>query len=142
MLPLAREIHDLIAVEARAALDSGWAELQLDDGDVGPTIHLEPIKMEAAALGVYFDSEELVICTPGRKGLSCEFFSQDRDEIKERVRALAAAVIAGKYVERARKNTTELVGEWPGPEGMEQAKRAPLLASGTGRWQATTYEPY
>jgi hypothetical protein len=114
MLELTREIHDLIEVEARTALDSGWAELRMEEGEIGPMLHLEPVKLASAPLEVFFDSNELVVCSPGRKGMACEFFSQEQDEIKERVRALAAAVVAGNYVERQRSASSEMVAEWPG----------------------------
>lgn len=144
MLQMAQEMHDLIAVEAGRALDSGWADLRLEEGDVGPSIHLEPIKLAAAPLEVYFDSVELVMCSPGRKGMSCEFFSQDPEEIKEQVRALAVAVVAGEYVERLRAGTSELAAEWPGPQGTEKAIREALITAGAsgGEWTPIAYEPY
>jgi hypothetical protein len=144
MLQLAQEIQDLIAVEARRALDSGWAELRLEEGDVGPSIHLEPIKLAAAPLEIYFDSTELVVCSPGRKGMSCEFFSQDPEEIKQQTLALAAAVVAGEYVERMQSGTSELAAEWPGPQGTEEATREALITAGAGggEWTTIAYEPY
>jgi hypothetical protein len=95
MLPIAHEIHDLVEVEARRALDSGWAELRLEEGEVGQSLHLEPIKLASAPLEVYFDSEELVVCSPGRRGMGCEFFSPDVEEIKGKVRSLAAGLVGG-----------------------------------------------
>lgn len=144
MLQIAQEIHDLVAVEARRALDSGWAELRLEEGDVGPSLHLEPMKLAAAPLEIYFDSAELVVCSPGRKGMSCEFFSQDPEEIKEQARALAAALVAGEYVERLRAGTSELAAEWPGPQGKEEAIREALITAGAGggEWTTIAYEPY
>jgi hypothetical protein len=144
MLQIAQEIHDLVAVEARQALDSGWAELRLEEGDVGPSLHLEPMKLAAAPLEIYFDSAELVVCSPGRKGMSCEFFSQDPDEIKEKARTLAAALVAGTYVERLRAGTSELAAEWPGPQGKEDAIREALITAGAGggEWTTIAYEPY
>lgn len=144
MLQLAHEIHDLIAAEVQQVLDSGWAELRLVEGDVGPSLHLEPMKLAAAPLEVYFDSEELVVCSPGRKGMSCEFFSQDQAEIKARVLALAAAVVAGEYVERMRMGTSELAAEWPGPDGTEETIREALITAGAGggEWATVAYEPY
>lgn len=145
MLKLAREIREMIEAEARDALASGWAELRVEEGDIGTSLHLEPVKLASAPLEIYFDSEELVVCSPGRKGMSCEFFSQDPGEIKERVRALAAAVVAGTYAERARSGTIELLAEWPGPEGRETAKRDALVAFGAspgGELQTIAYEPY
>jgi hypothetical protein len=144
MLQLAHEIYDLVEVEAREALDSGWAELRLEEGEVGPSLHLEPMKLASAPLEVYFDSDELVVCSPGRKGMGCEFFSQDTEETKERVRALAAALVAGSYVERVRTGTSELRAEWPGPQGKEEALREALITTGAGggEWTTIAYEPY
>lgn len=145
MLELAREIQEMIEAEARDALASGWAELRVEEGDIGLSLHLEPAKLASAPLEVYFDSEELVVCSPGRKGMNCEFFSQDPDEIREKVRTLAAAVVAGTYTERTRPGTIELLAEWPGPEGRETAKRDALSVFGSsagGEWTTVTYEPY
>jgi len=144
MLGLARKVHDLIAVEAREALESGWAELSLEEGDVGPALRLEPMKLACAPLEIYFDSAQLVLCSPGRKGMGCEFFSQDQGEIREKVRALAAALVAGSYVERLRDATSELVAEWPGPAGTEEARREALISTGasSGSWTTISYEPY
>jgi len=144
MLRLASEIQELIEVEAQDALASGWAELTLTDGDLGPSLRLEPVKMTCAPLEIYFDSEQLVICSPGRKGMSCEFFSEDRDEVKSRTLALAAAVVAGSYAERMRQGSSELEAEWPGPDGREKAVREPLIASGLGggEWVGISYEQY
>lgn len=144
MLELTREIHDLIEVEAREALTSGWAELRMEDGEIGPMLHLEPAKLASAPLEIFFDSEELVVCSPGRKGMACEFFSEDREEIKERVRALAAAVVTGNYVERQSNASSELVAEWPGPQGTEKSVREALISSGYGggTWTTLAYEAY
>jgi hypothetical protein len=144
MLEFVREVQELMEVEARTAVASGWAELRLDEGEIGTSIHLEPVKLASAPLEVYFDSVELVVCSVGRNGMSCEFFSQDTGEIKGQVRALAAAVVAGNYVERLSKGTSELLAEWPGPEGQEEAKREALVASGGGGtgYRTVTYEPY
>ncbi|HEU5064073.1 MAG TPA: hypothetical protein VFT79_13120 [Solirubrobacterales bacterium] len=144
MLELPRKIHDLIEGEARAALTSGWAELRIEEGEIGPSLHLEPAKLASAPLEIFFDSDQLVICSPGRKGMSCEFFSEDPDEITERVRALAVAVVTGTYVERQRSTSSEIVAEWPGPDGKEKAVREALIASGYGggTWTTLAYEPY
>jgi hypothetical protein len=144
MLGLAREVHDLIAVEAREALESGWADLSLEEGEVGPALRLEPMRLACAPLEIYFDSAQLVLCSPGRKGMGCEFFSPDQGEIKAQVRALAAALVAGSYVERLRDATSELVAEWPGPAGTEEARREALISTGasSGSWTAISYEPY
>ena len=115
MLELVGEIQELMEVEARQALDSGWAEVRLEEGEIGPSLHLEPVKLASAPLDVYFDSEELVVCSPGRKDMSCEFFSQDTGEIKERVRVLVAAVVAGNYVERMRTGTSGSSSRTPVP---------------------------
>jgi hypothetical protein len=143
MLELAREIQEMIEVEAHSALTSGWADLTVIENEVGTSLHLEPVKLSSAPLEIYFDSSELVVCTPGRKGLSCEFFSDNPDEIKERVQALVAAVVAGSYKERLRRGSSELMADWPGPDGGEKATREPLIpASGVGPWTTVTYEPY
>lgn len=144
MLELALEIQEMIEAEARDALASGWAELRVEEGDTGPSLNLEPVKLSSAPLEVYFDSAELVICSPGRHGMTCEFFSEDVEEIKKRIMSLVAAVVAGNYSERSKKNSIELVAEWSGPEGREEARREPLLATGAGgeEWQVVEYEPY
>jgi hypothetical protein len=144
MLELAREIQEMIQGEAQEAISSGWADLTIDEGEIGPSVHLEPVKLASAPLEIYFDSNELVICSPGRKGMSCEFFSDDEEKIKAQVRALAAAVVAGSYVERLRDGTSELLAEWPGPEGKEEAIREALISSGAGGGELSTiaYEPY
>ncbi len=144
MLELAREIQEMVQREAREAIASGWADLTIDEGEVGPSVHLEPVKLASAPLEIYFDSTELVICSPGRKGMSCEFFADEEEKIKARVRALAAAVVAGSYVERLRDGTSELLAEWPGPEGTEEAIREALISSGAGGGELTViaYEPY
>jgi hypothetical protein len=144
MLELAREIQEMIQGEAQGAISSGWADLTIDEGEIGPSIHLEPVKLASAPLELYFDSTELVICSPGRKGMTCEFFSDSEETIKAQVRALAAAVVAGTYVERLRDGTSELLAEWPGPEGKEEAIREALISSGAGGGELTTivYEPY
>lgn len=143
MLELAYEIQELIEAEARDALTSGWAELTVAEGDIGPSIHLEPMKLACAPLEIFFDSSQLVICSPGRKGLSCEFFSEEERQIKERVQALVAAVVSGQYVERVRKGSSELVANWPGPDGREEATREALVSlGGSGSWTTIDYEPY
>jgi hypothetical protein len=144
MLELVREIQEMIQREAREAISSGWADLTIDEGEIGPSIHLEPVKLASAPLEIYFDSSELVICSPGRKGMSCEFFSDSEEKIKTQVRVLAAAVVAGSYVEQLRDGTSELHAEWPGPEGTEEAIREALISSGAGGGELTviSYEPY
>jgi hypothetical protein len=143
MLELAREIQELIEVEAQSALTSGWADLTVVENDVGTSLHLEPVKLSSAPLEIYFDSAELVVCSPGRKGLSCEFFSEDPEEIKERVRTLATAVVSGSYSERLRRGSSELLAEWPGLTGTEEAMREALIpSSGTGPWMTIAYEAY
>jgi hypothetical protein len=144
MLEFVREIQELVHAKAKIAIETGWAELRLEENDVGPSLHLEPMKLAAAPLEVYFDSELLVVCSPGRKGISAEFFSEDREEIKSKVEALAAAVVTGTYGERLRQNSSELVAEWPGPngEGTEEALRTALIATTGGGWEQIVYEPY
>jgi hypothetical protein len=143
MLELAREIQEMIEVEAEAALTSGWADLTVVENDVGTSLHLEPVKLSSAPLEIYFDSVELVVCSPGRKGLSCEFFSDDPGEIKARVGALVAAVVAGTYKERLRRGSSELLADWPGPSEPEEARREALIPSGGfGPWTTVSYDPY
>lgn len=144
MLELAREVVELLEEEARQPLAAGWAELRIEEDEIGPTVFLEPMKLEAAPLEVYFDSEELVICSPGRNGMVVEFFSEDRAEIKDRVRALAAAAIAGAYSERLGEGGAVSMAEWPGPDGPQRVAR-----SGLGRpqpagesWREVGYQPY
>jgi hypothetical protein len=144
MTELAVEIRGILEAEAREALASGWAEVREEEAEIGLTLYLEPMKLEAAPLEVYFDSDQLLVCSPGRKDMVCEFFSEDPDEIKRQVRALALAVVDGSYAERVQEGTTEIVAEWPGPEGRQRATRS-LLAMrrpGDDGWRAVTYEPY
>lgn len=138
------EIQSLLEEEARAALTAGWAEVQVDDVAIGPTIHLEPVKLEAAPLEVYFDSDQLVVCYPGRHSMVVEFFSEDGEEIKRQVRALAAAIVGGSYGERFKERTTEVEAEWPGPEGTQRASRSVITVPGAERmpWTAVVYEAY
>jgi hypothetical protein len=141
---LAAEIRKILEVEAREALAAGWAEVREEEAEIGLTLYLEPMKLAAAPLEVYFDSDELLVCSPGRKDMVCEFFSEDTAEIKRQVRALAAAVVTGGYAERVQEGTTEIVAEWPGPEGRQQATRS-LLAlrrPGNDGWRVVNYEAY
>lgn len=144
MLQLAREVQEILEEEARSAIDAGWAEVRIEEGDLGPSLHLEPIKLEAAPLEIYFDSEELILCSPGRHGVVVEFFSEDPGEITERVRALVAAVVSGRYTERMGGGGAETVAEWPGPDGTEQATRSAIGESPTQpkSWRTISYEPY
>lgn len=144
MLDLAREILKILEEEARSTVSAGWAEVRVEEGDLGPTLHLEPMKLQAAPLEIYFDSEELVVCTVGRHGMVIEFLSEDPEEIERRVRTLVAAVVAGGYSERMRGRSGEAVAEWPGPDGPEEAKRSGLenpMAPPRG-WHTISYEPY
>ena len=144
MTSLAVEIKEILEVEAREALTAGWAEVREEEATIGLTLYLEPMKIAAAPLEVYFDSDELLVCSPGRNDMVCEFFSEDPEEIKRQVRALTAAVVAGSYAERVQEGTTEIVAEWPGPDGTEQATRSLLAirARGEARWREVSYEPY
>lgn len=144
MLELAREILKILEEEARSTVAAGWAEVRVEEGDLGPTLHLEPMKLAAAPLEMYFDSEELVVCTVGRNGMVIEFLSEDAEVIKRRVRTLVVALLAGDYCERMRGRSGEAVAEWPGPDGPEEAKRSGLgnpLAPPRG-WHTISYEPY
>jgi hypothetical protein len=141
---LAIEIKEILEIEAREAIDAGWAEVREVEAEIGLTLHLEPLKTAAAPLEVYFDSDQLLVCSPGRKEMVCEFFSEDPEEIKRQVRALTGAVVAGSYAERVQQGTTEIVAIWPGPDGRQEATRS-LLAmrrpDGDG-WRDVSYEPY
>lgn len=144
MTSLAAEIKEILEAEAREALAAGWAEVREEETEIGLTLHLEPIKIEAAPLEVYFDSDQLLVCSPGRKDMVCEFFSEDPEEIKRQVRALCAAVVSGNYSERVHEGTTETVAEWPGPDGPQEATRTLLAVKlpGDHDWRAVSYEPY
>lgn len=144
MSELAAEIKEILEAEARDALAAGWAEVREDEAEIGLTLHLEPMKLAAAPLEVYFDSDLLLVCSPGRKDMVCEFFSEDPQEIKRQVRALAAAVVSGSYSERMQEGTTEIVAEWPGPDGTQQATRTLLALKPPGNpaWRLISYEPY
>jgi hypothetical protein len=138
------EVKEILETEARKALATGWAEVRVDEAEIGLTLHLEPMKLQAAPLEVYFDSDQLLVCSPGRNDMVCEFFSEDVEEIKRQVRALTLAVVSGSYVERLQEGTTEIVAEWPGPAGTQQATRS-LLAMrrpDDDGWRTVAYEPY
>jgi hypothetical protein len=142
---LAVEIKEILEAEAREALDAGWAEVREEEGEmIGPTLHLEPLRPAAAPLEVYFDSDELLVCSPGRKEMVCDFYAEDPEEMKRQVRALAAAVVSGNYSERVHEGTTEIVAEWPGPDGRQEATRSLLMIRRPGKhaWREVTYEPY
>jgi hypothetical protein len=141
-LPL--EIQFILEEEACDALAAGWAEVRLDEEGIGPTLHLEPMKLQAAPLEVYFDSDQLVICYPGRHSMVAEFFSEDPEEIKPQVRGLAAAVVAGTYAERRKEGTTEVEAEWPGPWETQRSSRRVIAVPGAEKvpWSAVEYEPY
>lgn len=144
MSVLVREIQDLLEAEARDSLSAGWAEVRLSEGAVGLTLHLEPMKIDAAPLEIHFDSDELVICYPGRNSMVVEFFSEDPDDIKPQVQALAAAVIAGSYSERKKEGSTDVEAEWPGTEGTQRATRTVIAVPGTqdNPWREISYEAY
>jgi hypothetical protein len=144
MTSLAVEIKEILEAEAREALAAGWAEVREEEAEIGLTLHLEPMKLAAAPLEVYFDSDELLVCSPGRKDMVCEFYSEDPEEIKRQVKALTAALVSGGYSERVQEGTTEIVAEWPGPEGRQRATRS-LLAMrrpGIDGWRPIDYEAY
>ncbi|HXR60248.1 MAG TPA: hypothetical protein VN732_02870 [Solirubrobacterales bacterium] len=144
MLNLEQETREILETQARDVLAAGWAELRVVEVEIGLTLHLEPIKQDAAPLEIYFDSDQLVVCAPGRHDMVCEFFSEDAAEIKRQVRALAAAVVAGTYAERVKDGTTEVAAEWPGPDGPQEATRTVLAVVGSDSrpWRSVTYEPY
>jgi hypothetical protein len=141
---LTTEIKEILATEAREAIAAGWAEVREDEAEIGLTLFLEPMKLTAAPLEVYFDSDQLLVCSPGRNDMVCEFFSEDPEEIKRQVRALTLAVVSGHYAERLQDGTTEIVAEWPGPDGTEQATRSLLALKRPGMesWRTVAYEAY
>lgn len=141
---LAAEIKEILDAEARDALAAGWAEVREEEAEIGLTLYLEPMKFSAAPLEVYFDSDQLLVCSPGRSDMVCEFFSEDPEEIKRQVQALAAAVVSGSYSERVQEGTTEIVAEWPGPEGKQEATRSLLALKrpGDDGWRSINYEAY
>lgn len=144
MTSLAVEIREILEAGAREALAAGWAEVREEEAEIGLTLYLEPLKSSAAPLEVYFDSDQLLVCSPGRKDMVCEFFSEDPEEIKRQVRALTLAIVAGSYAERVQEGTTEIVAEWPGPDGRQEATRS-LLAMrrpANNGWRDVRYEPY
>ncbi|HEX6456676.1 MAG TPA: hypothetical protein VF009_09185 [Solirubrobacterales bacterium] len=144
MSDLVDEIQDLLEAEARGPLGAGWAEVRLSEGAAGMTLHLEPMKLGAAPLEIYFDSDELVVCYPGRNSMVVEFFSEDPEEIKPQVQALTAAVVAGSYSERKKEGATDLEAEWPGIEGTQRAARTVIAVPGTkdNPWREISYEAY
>ncbi len=144
MSELVREIQALLEEEARDAIAAGWAEVREDEGAVGLTLHLEPMKLQSAPLEIYFDSDQLIICYPGRNSMVVEFFSEDPAEIKPGVQALAAAVITGSYSERLKEGTTDVEAEWPGPGGTQRATRSVITVPGTkdNPWRSFSYEAY
>jgi hypothetical protein len=142
MLQLARELLELFEEEARQPMESGWAELRLEEDEIGPTIYLEPVKLKAAPLEVYLDSAQLLICSPGRNGMVVEFFSDDPEEIKDQVRALAAAAVAGRYSERLSEGGAVTMAQWPGPAGPQRATRSGIGWPRPDSWRTVSYEPY
>lgn len=144
MSQLVSEIQEILEAQARDAISAGWAEVREDEEAIGPTLHLEPMKLEAAPLEVYFDSDQLVICYPGRNSMVVEFFSEDPEEIKPQVEALAAAVVAGAYSERKKQGSTDVEAEWPGPEGTQRATRTVIAVPGTqdNPWDDVSYDAY
>jgi hypothetical protein len=144
MSDLGLQIQSLLEEEAGRALSAGWASVQETNDVVGLTLHLEPIKIEAAPLEVHFDSDELLMCYPGRNHMVVEFLSEDPEEIKRQVRALAAAIVSGSYGERTKKGSTEVEAEWPGPEGPQRASRKVIHVPGAegNEWRRVSYEAY
>lgn len=144
MTSLAAEIKEILEATAREVLAAGWAEVREEEVEIGLTLFLEPMKITAAPLEIYFDSDQLLVCSPGRNDMVCEFFSEDPEEIKRQVRALTEAVVAGSYAERVQEGTTEIVAEWPGPDGPQRATRSLLAIRARGKesWREVSYEPY
>jgi len=142
---LEREIQEILKEEAREALAAGWAEVREEETDIGLTLHLEPMKLKAAPLDIHFDSDELLVCSPGRNDMICEFFSEEPEEIKVQVRALAAALVSGRYFERKRDGSPNIEAEWPGPDGEMQKAEQVILAISMrkeGDVRTIAYEPY
>lgn len=145
MPDLELEIQEILEEEARDALAAGWAEVRVVESEIGLTLHLEPMKLQAAPLEIRFDSDELLICSPGRNDMVCEFFSEEPEELKVQVRALAVAIVGGRYFERKRQGSPNIEAEWPGPDGeMHKAEQVVLALSvpGEGDWRTIGYEPY
>jgi hypothetical protein len=144
MSDLGLQIQELLEAEAKQALSAGWAEVREEDGVVGLTLHLEPIKLQAAPLEIHFDSDLLLVCYPGRNNMVVDFFSEDPDEIKQQVRALVVAVVGGSYGERLKEGTTEVEAEWPGPDGPQRASRKVVQVPGAEavEWRAVEYDAY
>ncbi|HET9677473.1 MAG TPA: hypothetical protein VFP21_08230 [Solirubrobacterales bacterium] len=145
MSDLEQEIQQILEEEARAAIAAGWAEVRDEVTAIGLTLHLEPMKMKAAPLEIHFDSDELLVCSPGRHDMICEFFSEDPEELKVQVRALVAALISGRYFERKRDGSPNIEAEWPGPDGEMQKAEQVILAISLrkeGEVRTIAYEPY
>lgn len=145
MSDLGLQIQELLEEEAKQAVGAGWAEVREDDSVIGLTLHLEPMKLEAAPLEIHFDSDVLLMCYPGRNSMLVEFFSEDPEEIKRQVRALAVAIVGGSYGERLKEGTTEVEAEWPGPEGQPQRASRKVVhvpGSETREWREVEYESY
>jgi hypothetical protein len=145
MPELELEIQEILEEEARDALAAGWAEVRAVESAIGLTLHLEPVKLQAAPLEIHFDSDELLVCSPGRNEMLCEFFSTEPEELKVQVRALAAALVSGSYSERKRRGSPNIEAEWPGPDGrMHKAEQVVLAITlpKQGEWRAISYEPY
>src|SRR3954467_3189996 len=140
---LAIEIKEILENEAREALAAGWAEVRVEEAEIGLTLYLEPMKLTAAPLEVYFDSDQLLVCSPGRNDMVCEFFSEDCEEIKLQVRALAQAVVSGSYGERSKEGRTEVGAEGRGPAGAQRPTPSLLSIKGRGpdRWRTVSCEP-
>lgn len=142
---LEMEIQEILKEEAREALAAGWAEVRDEETEIGMTLHLEPMKLKAAPLDIHFDSDELLVCSPGRNDMICEFFSEEPEEIKVQVRALAAALVSGRYFERKREGSPNIEAEWPGPNGEMQKAEQVILAISLrkeGDVHTIAYEPY
>jgi len=140
---LVREVRTVIEEEASESLASGWAELRRED-EVEPMLLLEPMKMSAAPLEVHFDSEELLLCTPGRHGMILEFFAESCDDMPAAIRALTAAVTCGEYSERLKEGGIQVEAEWMGHEGPERRLHSVLKTPGSEKkgWRSVDYEPY
>lgn len=140
---LVREIQAVLEEAARESLAAGWAELR-SEFDVEPALFLEPMKMEAAPLQIHFDSEDMLLCTPGRSGMICEFFTEEGDDLHACVRGLSTAVVAGTYSERLKEGSVAIEAKWPEPDKEVVMLHNVLEVPGSKDkgWRSVSYEPF
>ncbi|HMI81997.1 MAG TPA: hypothetical protein VK480_09450 [Solirubrobacterales bacterium] len=140
---LVREIRAILQEAARESLSAGWAELR-SEFDVEPALFLEPMRLEAAPLVVHFDSEDMLLCSPGRSGMMCEFFTEEGDDLHASVRGLATAVVAGNYSERVRLGSVAIEAKWLAEEREVTMLHNVLEVPGSTDkgWRSVSYEPF